>query len=272
MKETFDPAWLALREPADHRSRATELLPRLEGWWRERGACAVLDLASGTGSNLRYLAPRLPGSRRWTLLDHDEELLARVRWQDMDAVVRTVRGDLADSALGEVAGTDLVTASALLDLVSERWLGELADACAATGCAALFVLTYDGTISWGGDADPWDALVQRAVDEHQRRDKGLGPALGPAAASAAERLFRASGYRTWLAPSPWELGAGDAALARALVDGWAAAASEQRPGDAPEIAAWAERRRAALASGTFALTVGHLDLLALPPGSAADHP
>jgi SAM-dependent methyltransferase len=272
VKETFDPAWLALREDVDHRSRAEVLLPRLDRWWRACGGVAVLDLGSGTGSNLRYLAPRLAGPERWTLVDHDEELLSRVEWRHPDAAVRTVRADLGETAFTEVGATHLVTASALLDLVSERWLSRLADACASSGCAALFALTYDGTIDWGTDAHPVDALVRRAVNEHQRRDKGLGPALGPDAASTAADIFRSRGYRTWLAPSPWVLGADDGAVARALVDGWAAAASEQRPADAADLARWAERRREAVASSSFALTVGHQDLLALPPGSSADPP
>ena len=299
MTETFDPAWLALREDADHRARSAELVDRLEGWWRARGASAVLDLGSGTGSNLRYLAPRLPGAQRWRLVDHDAELLARVQWQerqewqDVDVVVRTVQGDLEDVALAEVGAAHLVTASALLDLVSERWLSEVTDECAAAGCAALFALTYDGTVEWaaGADAesagsagvgaagvdaatvvapgvDAVDALVRRAVNDHQRRDKGLGAALGPAAASTAEALFRARGYTTWLAPSPWRLGAADARLVLALIDGWAAAACEQSPADAEAVQAWAERRRATVARLDFALTVGHQDLLALPTGAA----
>jgi SAM-dependent methyltransferase len=281
MSETFDPAWLALREPVDHRSRAGAAPSLLAPAWRAGGWSRVVDLGSGTGSNLRYLAPRLPGVRHWTLVDHDAGLLARAAAPDGAAVARVV-GDLAAAGLAAIgeSGADLVTGSALLDLVSEDWLHALAASCRQSGCAALFALTYDGGIQWQAAADdrrpaddPDDALVRRAVNSHQRRDKGLGPALGPLAGLTAETLFRAAGYRVWLLPSPWRLGPGDAVLAQALVDGWESAAAEQL-GDAPEDGAdgagavrvrdWAARRRATIASGRFGLTVGHLDLLALP--------
>lgn len=265
MTETFDASWLALREPVDHRSRAASLLDPLQSWWIARGASTVLDLGSGTGSNVRYLAPELPGAQRWTVVDHDRSLLERMHPPRADVTVRPVVRDLAGLGLTEVRGTDLVTASALLDLVSAPWLDRLIDACAASRCAALFALTYDGTIAFDGPLD--DAIgaeVRAAVNEHQRLDKGLGPALGPDGASAAEKRFRARGYDTWLAPSPWSLGPDDAALSRSLIDGWVGAAGEIRPDREAELLAWGAARKAAAAAPDFRLVVGHLDLLALP--------
>lgn len=280
MSETFDPAWLALREPADHRSRAAAAMSLLAPVWHAGDWSRVVDLGSGTGSNLRYLAPKLPGVRRWTLVDHDADLLSRVVAPDGAESTRIV-GDLAEEGIEAIreSQADLVAGSALLDLVSKDWLGALAAVCRESGSAALFALTYDGWIQWQAADDdprpvddPGDALVRRSVNAHQRRDKGLGPALGPMAGLTAERAFRGAGYRVWLLPSPWRLGPGDAELVRALVDGWEAAAVEQLrdarqedgPVDAERVRAWAERRRATVRSGRFGLTVGHVDLLALP--------
>lgn len=279
MSATFDPAWLALREPVDHRSRADAAMSLLGRAWRDGGWTRIVDLGSGTGSNVRYLASRLPEIRSWTLVDHDAELLARATTPDGAEAVR-VAGDLATAGLDAIGASnaDLVTASALLDLVSRSWLEALVAACRESGRAALFALTYDGGIQWRAAEDdprpaddPDDALVRRSVNAHQRRDKGLGPALGPMAGLMAETIFRAAGYRAWLLPSPWRLGPGDAELARALVEGWEAAAIEQlreaSPAgstDADRVRSWAERRRATIDSGRFGLTVGHLDLLALP--------
>jgi hypothetical protein len=167
-----------------------------------------------------------------------------------------------------VADADLVTASALLDLVSEAWIESVASACADAGAAALFALTYDGTVAWSPAGDPTDAEVLDAVNRHQRRDKGLGPALGPGAGRTAETAFRERGYRTWLERSPWVLGAADAGLARVLLDGWAGAAGEVAPGEAARLRAWAARRTTDVAEGRATLTVGHVDLLALPPEAA----
>jgi SAM-dependent methyltransferase len=264
---SFDPAWLALREPVDHRSRATELLEPLRAWWTNRSATDVLDLGCGTGSNLRYLAPRLPGASSWTSIDHDAALLARVRAPAGPFTVRAVRRSLSTARFDEAASAHLVTASALLDLVSERWLAALLDACAAAGSAALFALSYDGRVEWSGgppDVEGGDALVTAAVNAHQRRDKGFGPALGPSAGQVAERLFRARGYTTWVRTSDWVLGPADAPLVDALVDGWAVAAIEERPADAQRVRGWAARRRCS-EQERFTLRVGHEDVLALPP-------
>ena len=273
--EMFDADWLALREPADRRARDGTLPERLRAAWRRYGWTRVVDLGSGTGANLRYLAPKLPPGQRWTLVDHDPRHLDRLRRldapPDVDAV-SAVACDLAVDGPAVLDGAHLVTASALLDLVSEPWLAGLVRRCANAACGAYFALTYDGGVrwmtasaaGWRVDDDPDDSLVLGAVNRHQRGDKGFGPALGPAAAPLAARLFGEAGYRTWLAASGWRLEAAERRLAVRLVDGWAAAAAEQRPDAADRVAAWADRRRAALARGRFRVTVGHRDLLALP--------
>ena len=269
--EMFAAAWLALREPVDHRSRAAALLARLDGWWREHGASSVLDLGSGTGSNLRYLAPRLSGEQKWTLVDKNAGLLGRSpAGPNLDRVtaVQRVQGDLAREGLAAVANAELVTASALLDLVSQPWLDRLVDACAERGAAALFALTWDGSASFladGQEDDPDDAFVLDLVRAHQLRNKGLGPALGPRAGGQAERAFQAAGMHTWLGASPWRLGADDRELVGELIGGWRRAASEEHPGEVARIGRWAERRRLAAHSWTFELVVGHQDLLVLPP-------
>jgi len=273
--EMFDADWLVLREPIDHRSRAESLLAPLCDTWRARGWSRVLDLGSGAGSNLRYLAPRLPAGQGWVLVDHDPDHLRTLGHAEVPASVRSLRvvpGDLVHEGLAAIAHADLVTASALLDLVSEDWLRRVVDACAGAGRGAHFALSYDGEVRWSasdapggqGDEDPDDALVRDAVNAHQTGDKGLGPALGPAAGAVAERLFRRARYTTRLVSSPWRLGAADAPLVRRLIAGWEAAAAALRPADAGRIHAWAERRRATVADGRFTLTVGHCDLLALP--------
>ena len=287
MRFTVD--WLALREPVDHRSRAAAFLGPLAEWWHARGASWVVDLGSGTGSNLRYLAPHLGSRQYWRLIDRDERLLERAVHLGTGGLadgvhIEAVRGELAREGLEEASRADLVTASALLDLVSPVWLERLVETCVAARAAVLFALTWDGVIEWqgvgGGTRDPEiarpppvddareDAFIRDAVREHQRRDKGLGPALGPAAGRAAEQAFAAAGYRTELAGSPWVLGPsptfGERSLALALIEGWERAAVEQHPAEARRARAWGKQRSRTVRTELFRLVVGHVDLLALP--------
>ncbi|MDZ7779601.1 MAG: class I SAM-dependent methyltransferase [Gemmatimonadota bacterium] len=279
----FEGSWLALREAVDHRSRAPELLPPLVHTWRQRGWSRIVDLGSGAGSNVRYLAPRLPSPQSWVLVDHDPDLLEDAALPPEASGAERVRGDLADEGIRALRDVDFVTGAALLDLVSEAWLRRVVQACAERECGALFTTIYDGTIAWaptsaqGRDASTRpdanrdradDAFIRGLINAHQTRDKGLGPALGPRAALEAHDLFEAAGYRTWLVPSPWHLGVEDQELAMALLDGWAGAALEERPAAGHRTRRWVERSRARIREGRWVLTVGHLDVLALP-GSAS---
>ena len=251
---SFSPDWLALRAPYDTAARATDLEARLADWLTGRSTVSVIDLGAGSGNNLAHLAPRLPVEQRWTLVDADDALLAEAARRHPGVDVR--QGDLAGDLDGLIpAGTDLVTASALIDLVSEAWLARLAARVRTIGCAVLVVLTYDGRISWEQET-AGDAEIRELVNRHQRSDKGFGPALGPDAPTALSALL--DGVET--AESDWVIGPGETAMRRALVDGWAGAASEIAPDRADGIAAW----QSSAVSEPRTLTVGHADQLWLP--------
>jgi SAM-dependent methyltransferase len=264
MNERFPAGWLTVREAADHTARSETLLNLLREWCQSRKSLRIVDLGAGTGSNLRYLAPRLPLPQHWTLVDHDPDLLARVSAPDAapPVTLSTVCADLAQWEL-EVAQPDLVTASALLDLVSESWLDHLVQNCVGQRAAVLLALSYDGKVRWTAP-DPQDILVHRAVNAHQERDKGFGVALGPRASFEAAEQFQAAGYGVWVKSSPWELGVGALPLSEQLIAGWIAAATEQLPREAARLLDWGERRLEDLRSGRTRLRVGHRDLLALP--------
>ena len=256
----FTTDWLALREPADAVARVGALVdPFVSGTAATR---RVVDLGAGTGANLRYLAPRLGGSQEWLAVDSDPTLLGALAARPAPAGtrVRTLRLDLAhDLDALPLDRHDLVTAAALLDLVSASWLGKLAARCAAARADVLFALTYDGRIEWS-PVEVGDARIRTLVNAHQRTDKGFGPALGPAAAVEAERIFAGLGYRMRSARGDWTLGTESRALQGALVDGWVAAAVEIAPREATVLEDWRRRRHAHLAIGGSRLRVGHLDL------------
>ncbi len=256
----FSAEWLALREPADRAARSSSLVRVVADALERVSVPQILDLAAGTGSNYRYLAPAFPESR-WLLADHDATLLTKAPKTPLVETRVIELASLEDRSL--FAGRALVTASALLDLVSEEWVNDVTDRCALGGAAVLFALSYHGRIECS-PRDVDDALVAALVNEHQRTDKGFGPALGPAAVDCAERSFRSRGYRTHRASSDWLLTPTSQALQRALIDGWAQAAAEVQPSRALLIEAWRGRRHAHVDANRSSIVVGHEDLAAIP--------
>jgi SAM-dependent methyltransferase len=261
---SFSADWLALREPADTAARSVSLTEALAGTLPETRPLRILDLGAGTGANARYLIDRLPSPQQWLLVDHDAGLLTRavaLLSSRLRCEIDTLAADLA-AVQNESRDDsyDLVTASALLDLVSEPWLRALVDRCHARGAAVLFALTYDGRIECA-PADSADGRVRELVNRHQRTDKGFGPALGPDAADAAARLFAAAGYTVTRARSDWTLGSESEELQRQLIEGWAGAAGEMDLARANDINAWKARRLAHVDGRRSRIVVGHEDLV-----------
>jgi Methylase involved in ubiquinone/menaquinone biosynthesis len=254
------PDWLTLREPADAVARSVELARRAAEHLGD-GPVSVRDLGCGTGAMRRWLAPLLPGPQRWYLHDRDPELLARATEGAPDA--EPVPGDLTALTVDDLAGTDLVTASALLDLLTADEVTALVAACAEAGCVALFALSVAGRVELE-PADPLDAHVAAAFNDHQRRTADGRRLLGPDAHAVAAAEFRARGVPVTTRPSPWLLGPAKAELTEEWLRGWISAACDQRPDLRPSAGAYLQRRLADLAAGRLHVRVDHVDLLATP--------
>ncbi len=268
----FSSEWLALREPADTAARSTAVVERLASLLRAQPLSRFLDLGCGTGSNTRYLASRVPGAQEWTLVDSDEAHLAEARsrtvaLRDREPArvrVRTLMLDLASGldALPLEEGV-VVTASALLDLVSANWLQRLLVRCRESNSIVLFALSYDGRIELSPH-EPDDEWIRDRVNRHQRTDKGFGPALGPDAADFARSCLEELKYRVEVASSDWVLGAGETRLQGELMEGWAAAAAGMAPAERDRCERWLPRRLDHLRAGESRIRVGHQDLIAWP--------
>jgi hypothetical protein len=254
--------WLALREAADAAARSLALTRRIAAAIGLHAPLRIVDLGAGTGANLRYLSNHLPSRQEWLLVDRDRALLEEARRRRHAAdLVETRDLDLGSLDLVDIfAGRHLVTASALLDLVSETWLRSLAAHARAAGAAVLFALTYDGR-SDCSPAEPEDEIVRRLFNQHQTRsDHGFGPAAGPDATRCAAQAFANAGYQVKVENSDWVLEPAARDLQRELIEGWAAAAGEIAPESM--IAAWARRRFAHVDAGCSHIRVGHQDLIA----------
>jgi hypothetical protein len=222
----------------------------------------------------RWLAPLLPGPQHWIAHDRDPDLLDVAvadppgAAADGSAVsVEAMQDDITRLHPDELAGAGLITASALLDMLTEDELAGLARVWVAAGCPALLTLTVAGRVELT-PPDPVDRRVAAAFNIHQQRTTERGRLLGPYATAAAAEEFGRLGAEVLVRPSPWRLGAAQADLATEWFTGWVEAACEQQPELAAE-AAYARRRMAEVRAGRLAVRVEHADVLVVPRRSGS---
>jgi hypothetical protein len=264
------PEWLVLREPADAAARSVELVERLVRHLPPTGPLVIHDLGGGSGAMGRWLAPRLRGPQHWVVHDRDpvglERAIADPPGPAADGAAVTVeprRSDVTALAPGDLAGADLIAASALLDMLTAEELTAMLGACTGIGCPILLALTVVGRVALT-PADPLDARMDAAFNAHQRRTTTAGRLLGPDAVAAAVEELRGAGAEVVVRPSPWRLDATYADLITEWLRGWVAAACEQEPALAAAAGAYRDRRLARAVAGELAVTVDHADLLVLP--------
>ncbi|WP_127503410.1 class I SAM-dependent methyltransferase [Actinoplanes solisilvae] len=253
MTGEFSESWLGLREPADAAARAADLVDLVP-----RPVHVVRDLGCGTGSMARWLAPRLETPQHWILADRDPKLLhyatSHVRIPGVS--VEGALGDVTALRVADLDGTDLVTCSALLDLLTEGEIDALAGVLATAGVAALFTLSVAGEVTLD-PARPEDSTVAAAFDAHQRRTVGERRLLGPDAPAYAVKAFEKAGATVVTRPSPWQLGPALPELTAEWLRGWVGAAQQQDPSLA--LDGYLSGRLEHLPS----VSVGHVDLLAV---------
>ena len=202
----FDASWLDLREPADHRSRSEELAQLLT---RHLGQPRP-DLRRGHGLRHRLQPARhRTAARRRAALDagrlrpaparrgrraavrvgrpgraHEQPARAEQGRQAHHGALAPRRPRPRPRARVRRRSADLVTASALFDLVSADFISEVAAEVVRCRAAFYTVLTYNGEQRWTPKHDA-DAAMASAFRAHQTRDKGFGEAAGPDGAGTA---------------------------------------------------------------------------------------
>jgi len=296
VSENFDPDWLFLREPFDGLARSEAVAARLIATLPTRPR--LLDLGAGTGSLLRWLAPRIGRAQAWTLVDADPEM-AEVTFEVMARRaeimgwaatfpnrktllvhapggawrIECLTADLAKAPNNLPLGqADAVLSSALCDLVSEAWLTRMATTLRVPFYAALCV---DGREHWH-PRHREDSRVAAAFRRDQARDKGFGGiALGPHAPAAITRVFGGRGFAVTSGASDWVINAAGRGMEPAvrgranrflldLAGGHAAAARARLADrDAKRVTAWSLARIHQM-QRRLAVRIGHRDVLAVP--------
>lgn len=290
MKDEFESSWLDTREDADARARNVSITKSLRAFLDDVERINVIDLGAGTGALFRYLAPRINSRQTWRLVDRSDRLLRQseallATWADARQLKVVASKDpwCATNAKEEYcvfheqknfgrglldlsfdSKIHLIAASALLDLVSLNWVEELAALCLQTQASFYGSLTYDGKIDWS-PSHPGDIKLLQLLNKDQRRDKGLGPALGPDAIAAARRALALRGFVVAIGPSPWVLGPVDGDLQIALLSQWGMLLTQNTDLPSREVRHWKDFHLDAIAEGKSYLRVGHQDMWAAPP-------
>ena len=262
------PAGSSLREPYDRRARNAAVLDAVVAALAGRPSVAIVDLACGTGSTFRALRPRIKARQSWRLADNDLSLLARAP--------QSSPPDLTSRPCRSISPTISKRRSTARSIWSRRRRCSIS--CRTSGCERLAVetaarrlpvyaaLSYDGRIEMT-PADAADEKIIDAVNQHQRTDKGFGPALGPDAAQKAVERFERVGYSVVQGASDWVFGPKDREIQIEMLTGWAAAAREMGDVPLPDIVGWLTRRRDLVAAGRSSIRVGHVDFFARPTGT-----
>jgi SAM-dependent methyltransferase len=261
--------WLALREAADAAARSGRLVAQLRAHLagQPSGRIAIHDLGAGTGSMCRWLAPLLPGPQHWVLYDRDPALLERARArtdihsaEGTPVTVETRQADIARLTAADLKEPALVTASALLDMLTAEEVDRIVAAVHGAGCPALVTLSVTGEVLVV-PTDPLDSAIREAFNAHQRRTVRGTALLGPDAVGYITKAFRDRGARVEMDMSPWRLGPAQSTLTREWFTGWIGAACEQRPELIPQVDGYARDRLAEIGAGRVRVVVRHLDLL-----------
>ena len=264
-----DPGWLAARVAADDAARGatvSTLLPELSTYLIDAAGplstVQIIDLGAGTGANQRWLAPRLPIRQRWLHLDHNP-MISR----SLPLPAETMIIDEGVEALGQLltrasGDPQLVTCSALLDVLTTEQIQAVCSAVIDNRVPAFFSLTVTGGLRLS-PTDPHDQLLLAAFNDHQRRAGGAGPE----ATTLTVNLLREAEFAVTTQETPWRLTAKSGmAFVDQMLEERLAAAVAQDPALARTAAAWLELRRAQLAAGLLQIELDHCDILALPGG------
>jgi len=145
----FSAKWLSLREPYDLAARNPAVLKAVADAFRGHAGIVLVDLACGAGATRRAIGAHLPERQTWRLVDNDLGLLGQAATVQYAPNVRFLARPMdlvRDLELALEGPLDLVTTSALLDLVSPEWLDRLVVEAAARRLPVYAALSYDGRV------------------------------------------------------------------------------------------------------------------------------
>lgn len=268
--------WHAIRERLDARFRSQRLA---EEFCRGlENDCVVLDLASGTGNNLRYLQPWLPPNCCRVRVDCDRELLDQYL-HSTNPIPTAVGGEAARDiqCVVDLASNfrrlpnqvdTVIVCNAFFDIASRDWSSALFQHLNAR--RVLISMSLSGAITWHPHS-PVDEQIAALQRVHQTSDQGFGEAMGPETPEHLVQVFADQVYQVSVAASDWKLDSEtENDVCRMLVHGIARRVrgilqrdSGMQRIDSQILDHWESERLQQIASECLRVVVPHQDILAM---------
>lgn len=271
--EKFTIQWLDAREPEDLASRCKSIIRTIDRHFCGFEQLNILDIGCGTGSTMRAVLPYLTSVQHWNFVDHNSELLDLARHRNtkfIDNTPHTMKfqqQNLAENYDYICEKKHIVTASALLDLVSKDWLHGLVGKLNECSCSFYGAHTVSGMIEIV-PGNKMDDEIFAAFHLHHQTDKGFGPALGQDANHCAKSAFENQGYVTHVSRYQWGtqniLTENRRDLYPQFVTGIADAVMETGLVNIANLQEWQSDRLSSFLNGIGEIRVVQEDLLAIP--------
>ncbi len=278
----FATDWLEERNRFDEAARNPQVEHAFLQAAQQYEPVNIIDLGAGSGATFLYLAPKIQGSQRWTLVELNPSLLKHARqriqlWGHAKGMQTTLdeadqivlQRDKQEISIQFIKGSflkldrllplqhyQLATASAVIDLLSPEMLEQLLQVLYNYELGFYTMLNYQGMQFFPEEGQ--DAAMIAAYEKHMQRQQDFGRALGPDCADA----FRQTGQQLYgkspvEGQSDWIIRPSDRLMHRHLLSFMEKSIPEVAP--KLDLPGWLERKQQLLEQGQLRLTVAHLD-------------
>ncbi|KGE87324.1 MAG: class I SAM-dependent methyltransferase [Phaeodactylibacter xiamenensis] len=286
----FATDWLEERYRFDVAARNPKVEAACLQYFAQHPMVSIIDIGAGTGANFIYLSEKFPQSQQWALVELNPNLLKRARerlkiWaaakdytvredgqnldfrrNDQHIQVQLLQGSFLElPRLLQPDQYQMVTASAVFDLLCEQMLSDLVQTFHQNRLALLTTLNYESMAYLPADAE--DDHWIRLYETHMQREQDFGKALGPRCSDFLEKEYAQLPTAQMLrAPSRWQIEPADTFMHGHMLQFLEQSLLEMKSmgHSGKGLDAWLQRKKVQLQSQQLRLSVAHSDFFTAP--------
>ena len=204
----FNNNWLIQREKIDSLSRSKIAISKINNFIKNKDKISIIDLGCGTGSNYRYLSPKIKKKQSWDMLDislksinYFKEDISKSKKVDNVKFIKT--NVIKNIKKIDFNNYDIVTGSAFLDIMPNSWFRDFYN-LNINSKIIYFSINYDGFFKFFPKHKD-DGLVLKLFNSDQKSDKGIGlKAVGPNCSKIINSMFTKT-HKTFILKSDWKV-------------------------------------------------------------------